>query len=96
MFCDRVLTFILVDSLRELVDGWWNLESLQKDSLLSLDTNVLWPLDETSKVALWLDVSSETEVAWVLLEETSRTGRGATSSSLGFNDLLSSLNFLHL
>jgi hypothetical protein len=42
---------------------------------LSLDADVLWPLHETSKVALWLDVSSKTEVSWVLLEETSRTGR---------------------
>ena len=70
----RILTFVLVDGFSELVDGWWDLESLEKDSLLSLDTDVLWPLDETSKVALWLDVSSKTEVAWVLLEKTSSTG----------------------
>ena len=91
----RTLTFVLVDSLSELVDCWGDLQSLEKHSLLSLDTHVLWPLDEASKVALWLDVTSETEVSWALLEERARA-RGRTSSgSLGFNDLLS-LNFLHL
>ena len=80
----------------ELVDHWWHLQSLHEDSLLSLDADVLWPLDESSEVALWLDVASETEVSWVLLEERPRTGSRATSSSLGFNDLLSSFNFLHL
>ena len=88
-------TFVLVDCGSELVDGWGHLQSLEKNSLLSLDSDVLWPLDETSKVSLGLDVSSETEVSWVLLEETSRTG-GGTRSSLGLNDLLTSLNFLHL
>ena len=68
-----ILTFILFNSLGELVDGWGNLESLHEDSLLSLDTYILWPFDETSKVALWLNISSKTEVAWLLLEERSGT-----------------------
>jgi len=62
-------SFVLVTSLGELVDGGGDLQSLEKNSLLSLDSDVLWPLDESSEVALWLNISSKTEVSGVLLEK---------------------------
>ena len=42
---------------------------MHKNSLLSLNSNVLGPLDETSKISLGLDVSTNSEVTGVLLEE---------------------------
>jgi len=84
---------VLLEGLSELVDLRGHLQSLHQDSLLSLDANVLGPSDETGEVTLWLDVSSKTEVASILLEEGSRTS-SATSASFRLNDLLS-LSFLH-
>ena len=63
------LTLILVDGRGELVDGWWDLESLHKDALLSLNADVLGPLDEAGQVARGLDVTTDTEVLGGLLEE---------------------------
>ena len=89
------LTLVLLEGLGELVDRRGNLQTLHQDSLLPLDANVAGPFDEAGEVALRLDVSSKTEVASVLLEKRSGAS-GATSTSLGFNDLLSLLNFLSL
>ena len=66
---------VLVNGLGELVESWWGLESHEEDSLLSLDSDVLWPLDESGKVLLWLDVSTNSEGSWGLLEE--RVGAGS-------------------
>jgi hypothetical protein len=55
--------------LGELVEGWWCLKSQEQDSLLSLDSDVLWPLDESGKILGWLNVSTNSEVSWALLEE---------------------------
>jgi hypothetical protein len=60
---------IPVDSLGELVESGRNLQSLKKNSLLSLDANILRPPDEASEISLWLDVSSDSEVASILLEQ---------------------------
>lgn len=45
------------------------LKSLKKNSLLTLDANVLWPLDEASEISLWLDVSTDSKVTRILLEQ---------------------------
>jgi hypothetical protein len=60
---------VLVDSIRKLVDCWWGLKTLEKDSLLTLNTNVLWPLDEPGEVSSWLNISSDSEVSGTLLEQ---------------------------
>ncbi len=60
---------IPIDSLGELVESGRNLQSLKKNSLLSLDANILRPPDEASEISLWLDVSSDSEVASILLEQ---------------------------
>ena len=90
-----LLTLVLLEGLAELVDHGGHLESLHKDSLLSLDANVTRPFHKAGEVTLWLDVSSKSEVASVLLEERPRSSASATSTSFGLNDLLS-LSFLHL
>ena len=66
---------VLIDGLLELEQSRWGLESHEEDSLLSLDSDVLWPLDESGKVLLWLDASTNSEGSWGLLEE--RVGAGS-------------------
>jgi hypothetical protein len=65
----KLTSLVLVDGIRKLVDCWWALKTLEKDSLLTLNTNVLWPLDEPSKVSSWLNISTDSEVSGTLLEQ---------------------------
>jgi len=58
-----------IEALREDVEWCWDLESHHEDSLLSLDSNILWPLDESGKVLCWLDIGTNSEVSGGLLEE---------------------------
>ena len=51
------------------MNGWWDLEPLEQNSLLSLNSDVLGPLDEASEISFWLDVSSDSEIAWILCEK---------------------------
>lgn len=53
----------------ELVDGWWDLEAVEQDALLSLDAHVLGPSDETGEVLGLHDIATDTEVSSGLLEE---------------------------
>jgi len=55
--------------LAELVDHWWNLESLLENGTLSLKSNVFGPLDEASQVSLGLHILADAEVLWSLLEK---------------------------
>jgi len=61
-----------VKALREDVEWCWDLKSHHKDSLLSLDSNVLWPLDESGEILGWLDIGTDSEVSLILLEKRSR------------------------
>ena len=72
---------VLVNGLGELVKSWWGLESHEEDSLLSLDSNVLWPFDESGKVSLWLDITTDSEVSWGLLEKGGSRGSRFTGST---------------
>ena len=85
-------TLVLVNSLGELVDGWWNLKSHEEDSLLSLDTDILRPFDESGEVAGRLDITTDTEVLGTLLEE----GSTRILSLLIADDHLSLGSFLNL
>ena len=60
---------VLIDGLRELVECGGNLQSLKKNSLLTLDANVFWPLDEASEISLGLDVATNSKVTSILLEQ---------------------------
>lgn len=50
-----------------------HLESLKKNSLLTLDANIFRPSDEAGEISLWLNVSSDSKVASVLLEQWALT-----------------------
>lgn len=63
-----ILTLVLLEGLRELVDGGGHLQSLHKNSLLSLNSNVTRPFDEAGEVTLGLDISSKSEIFSILLE----------------------------
>lgn len=62
---------VLIESAVELFKSWWHLQTLKKNSLLSLEANVLRPLDEAGEVLSWLDVTTDSKVAGALLEQTS-------------------------
>ena len=62
-------TLILVNGVLELVNGGGDLQSLEKNSLLTLNSDVFWPLDESCEVSLWLDVSSNSKVSSILCEQ---------------------------
>ena len=64
-----LLTLVLVNGLRELVDGGRDLEALEKNALLSLNADVLGPFDKAGEVTDWLDVTTDSEVLGGLLEE---------------------------
>ncbi len=76
----------------ELVNGWWNLESHHEDGLLSLNADVLGPLDESGEVAYGLDVTTDAEVLGALLEE----GGASILSLLVADDNLTLGSFLNL
>tara|TARA_B100000787_G_C16007996_1_gene213035 strand:+ start:197 stop:526 length:330 start_codon:yes stop_codon:yes gene_type:complete len=81
-----------VDSVGKLGNAWGDLESLHEDSLLSLDSDVFGPFDESGEISLGLDVASNSEVSGALLEEGVLLGSGTT----GLDDSLLSLFLLDL
>jgi len=86
-------SLVLLESIGELVDGGGHLQSLHQDSLLSLDSNVARPFDETGEVTFGLDISTKSEILSRFLEEGAGAS-GTSRASLRLNDLLS-LSFLH-
>ena len=66
---EEVVRLVSFQGSSELVDLGGNLESVQEDSLLSLEEDVLWPSDESGDILLGLAVSSDSEVLGGLLEE---------------------------
>lgn len=62
---------VLVEGVLELGNSWWHLQTLEKNSLLSLEADVLGPLDEAGHVLSWLDVTTDSEVTGTLLEKAS-------------------------
>jgi len=84
-----------LNGVGELGNGWGDLESLHEDSLLSLDSDVLGPSDESSEVFLGLDVTTDSEVSGALLEEGVLLG-GGTSVAGGDDSLLCLLFLDHI
>jgi len=60
---------VAVQCVLELGDRRGNLETEVQDLLLTLQTDVLGPLDEAGQVALRLNVLADTEIAGALLDE---------------------------
>ena len=84
---------VLLESLSELVDCGGNLQSLEENSLLSLNTDVLGPLHKSGKVALGLDITTNSEVSGALLEKGALLGlvgltTGTNNNFLSFSDFL--------
>jgi len=75
----EVSSLSFIDGVGELGNAWWDLESLHEDSLLSLDSDVLGPSDESGKISLRLDVTSNSEVSGAFLEKRVLFSGGATS-----------------
>ena len=71
-----------------------NLQSLEENSLLTLDADVFWPLDEASEISHGLDVSTDSKVTSILLEQ--RALNLLSSASTASNNLLALSDFLHL
>ena len=60
---------VTVEGVGELGNGWWDFEAEVEDLLLALKTDVGRPLYHTGKVALRLDILTNAEVSWALLDE---------------------------
>lgn len=70
----KLTGLVLVNGVSELGKHWWGLQSLHHNGLLSLNSDILWPFDESGEVSDWLDSSSNSVVSGVLLEEGLRFG----------------------
>lgn len=81
---NQYLTAVLFKGSGELSDSCWDFESCQEDSFLPLEGDVFGPFNESGEVSGRLDVVSESEVSWSLLEK--RVG-------FLFNSLDSSFSF---
>lgn len=82
---------VSVDGGLELVQCWGNLESLEEDSLLSLEDNVFGPSDESGQISDGLDITTNSEVSGFLFEE----GVSLDLGGLGDLSLLSELFWGH-
>ena len=52
------LTCLLLQCLLELVDAWWDFQTLVQHLLLALQANVVWPPHEASHVTFGLDAAT--------------------------------------
>jgi hypothetical protein len=86
---------LLVQSLAELVDAWGNLESLLENGALALKLDVLWPSNESSQIALWLNILANAKVLASLLEERVGGGLLLAHGSLAHWSRSYSLTFSH-
>jgi hypothetical protein len=66
---EHIAGLVLLKSTVELLDLARDLEAIVQNGALTLDTDVLWPLDETGKVAARLDITTDTKVAGALWEK---------------------------
>lgn len=84
---------VAVEDVLELSESRGNLEAHLKDLLLSLETNILGPLDHARDISLGLDVLADAEVAGSLLEKRVLGGLLAslTLRERGGSDLLAGL-----
>ncbi len=87
---------VFVDRLGELVNGWWDLEPVQENSLLSLNSNVLRPFDEASEIPLWLHVAPDSEIACILCEQRVLISFGTTLGATSSDDFRALLDLLDL
>lgn len=65
----QFFTQVLIQSLGELVQGWWNLQPLLENPPLPLDSDHLWPFHEPMQIPLWRQSPSYAKLLWPLLKE---------------------------
>jgi len=65
---EELTSLTLVECALELVDCWGELKALVQDAAGALQTDVLWPLDESGEVAGGTDVTTDGEGATLLLD----------------------------
>merc|ERR1711935_127381 len=70
---DDQLGLLLLEGLGELVDCWWDFDTLQECHLAALETHILWPLHETGEVTLAReDVATDGKHTGLLLDRRAR------------------------
>jgi hypothetical protein len=89
---------VAVEDVLELSESRGNLQAHLKDLLLSLEANILGPLNHATDISLGLDVLADAEVAGSLLEKGVLGGLLAslTLRERGGSDLLAGLGRLSL
>jgi len=65
---DESLELFLIDGVLELGNGRRNFQTLEQDTLLALNTDVLRPLGEAGQITLRLNITTDTERTSGLLE----------------------------
>jgi hypothetical protein len=53
----------------ELIDWWGNLQSSLQNGLLPLETDILWPTDETAQITLGLDALTDLKATGTRYEQ---------------------------
>ncbi len=66
---EKSLLLVRAESVRELVDDCWDLESVEEDFSLPLKQDVLWPLNVPRQVSFLLDVVADFVISLLGLEE---------------------------
>ena len=79
---------VSVDGLGELVECWWDLKSLEQDSLLSLEEDIFGPANKSGHISSGLDITTNSEVSGSLLEEGVSVGLGSLGALSGLLELL--------
>lgn len=63
-------TCLSIQGLCELVDWWWNLQSLIKDGSLALKADVFWPFHKTTQISLGLYILTYKDMNVISVEAT--------------------------
>ncbi len=67
---ESFLSLVSLQSFLELGDLWWDTESLEENLLLSLNSDVMWPLDESRQISLVHHITTNAVISRTLLEES--------------------------
>merc|ERR1719456_1392486 len=68
----QLTSLILVYCHVELIERWWDLQTLEKNALHALELDVLWPPCEARHITLGLDVATKAKISWSLFKERIR------------------------
>jgi len=88
-------SLISVNSVGELVECGRNLESLEEDSLLSLEKDVFGPTNKSGEVSGGLDITSDSEASGLFLEEGVSLCLGGLGGLSGLLEVLSWRHFVY-